>query len=341
MATIQVPYGIRLPEDENLTNTNPLLRGVVGGIGAVTGAYKAQKEQARQALKSRDERAFANRLVGAGGVVPSENRFVASAGGVPVEQPSEATRFAQTQPIAVSGKESQVAQQTVRPKTYRELYATPYDALNQMPDAKFKELVDTYKVPGLGYTESEGGMIRIIPEQQNPQAPREKLSAIGLQALADYKRAMADERSAMTGEARLGIDERRENRRDTIDEARLDIDRQKLEKDLADTDFKNPTNVAKLILQYAPKKRVNQLGEYGESLGYEEIPDIERSIAVFKAMGVPVSDDVVKAFSGANKTTKQTMTQLPSAAENKGKKIKATSKDGKVTYLVSDGKVWK
>ena len=292
MATIQVPYGIRLPEDENLKNTNRVLRGVAGGIETVTGAYRAQKEQAAKAIQGHDEREFAQRLAGVGGVTPSESRFVPSVNaGV---QPTEATRFAQNQPKAnwwdksQLDKEVPVAQQTAKPKTYREMYATPYDALNQMPDAKFKELVDTHKVPGLGYTESQGGMIRIMPEQQNPQAPREKVSAIGLQALADYQRAMTGERQAATGEAGLGM----EGRRADIESRKADIDAKKLEHEIASTDMKDPLKKAEMYQKLAVAFGGEQyeVDELGQRIGKSTTPNYDAADDIFKSMNIPVPE---------------------------------------------------
>ena len=223
MATIQVPYGIRLPEDENLQNTNRLLRGVVGGIGAVTGAYRAQKEQAAQAIQGHDEREFAQRLTGGGGVTPSESRFVPSVNaGV---QPTETT-----QPKANWWDKSQLkeevpmAQQSAK-RPIHEVYKTPREALMAMPDSMFKAFADEHKhIPGLGYAENieTGKMERLIPQsrqQTNGGVDISKLDESQLNAYANYMRAKTDEKTGVPAEAHIGLE--REKIKQTAESNRL------------------------------------------------------------------------------------------------------------------------
>ena len=80
-------------------------------------------------------------------------------------------------------------------------------------------------------------------------------------------------------------------------EARNAIDRERLAWEMSQTDMKKPENVAKILMQWSPKKRVNQIDPETQMVtGYEDVPDIYTGMMVLRSLGVPISDSVLRYF---------------------------------------------
>jgi hypothetical protein len=75
-----------------------------------------------------------------------------------------------------------------------------------------------------------------------------------------------------------------------------EIERQKIQRQIAETDMKNPVNVAKLVLQHSPKKTVFKLDDLGTKIGQEEVPDIATGLSVLRSFGVPIDEKLVSQY---------------------------------------------
>ena len=199
MATIQVPYGVQLPEDENLKNTNRILRSAVSGVGAVTGAYRSQNEQAAKALLDITQRNFEK----AGGRDPSENRFLASRGVVPPEPIANVPIATPVTPqiIAPAGTPA-VPKQATSPYSK---FKDEYDYANSLSDKDFKAFIDANQdnpnLVGMGYIEgSEKGK----PEKGNPRGKFQRIID-----RPQPKNYTAEELKSIVPLAQLGVEKRK------------------------------------------------------------------------------------------------------------------------------------
>jgi len=189
-----------------------------------------------------------------------------------------------------------------------------YKERSEEVEARVNEMVDKLMTPrrGTAYEEVPRGLgekgvprYRQIPgEPYVPKKNRELAAQLLSRQLAEIRRL---EKAELTGKYELAGHEiagkyglAGHKITAEVAEARNAIDRERLAYDISQVDMKNPVNIAKIVLQYSPKKRINKIDpETGYDLGYEDVPDIYTGITVLKSLGIPIPNSVLKYFEGS------------------------------------------
>ena len=184
-----------------------------------------------------------------------------------------------------SGPAAEARREAAKP--LHERYASPREALNNMPDAEYKTFADANKhVPGLGYVidKKSGKLQRIIPaSRRQPELP--EMNAEQLHAVAGLLGAINQGRSTAATEARLGIEGRRADITENRYAEQTDIERQKLafevDKLNKGSSLKDPMNFVKALDMFSP----DEVDEYGMKTGKK---NYMAGAEVLGAAGYPV-----------------------------------------------------
>ncbi len=215
-----------------------------------------------------------------GPVFPAEDR--------PNVVPTVAPRVVAQTPSPVRGEK--IVPVPVEEKPLHERFASPREALRGMTDAEYKAFVDTHKIPGVGYTEKEGRLDRILPSSQVTAA--QDLTPEQLHAVTSVAGVINQGKTAKASEARLGLEEKRaarEDRRLDLTEKRYDemskLDREKFAFEVEKLDkgssLKEPANYVKALEMFSP----DEVDEYGMKTGKK---NYQAGGEALSAMGYPV-----------------------------------------------------
>jgi hypothetical protein len=232
-------------------------------------------------------------------------------------------------PPLISGKERGVRDWEEKP--LHERYASPREALNNMPDAEYKIFADANKhIPGLGYVidKESGKLQRIIPaSRRQPELP--EMNAEQLHAMTGILSAMHQGRMAATSEARLGIEGRRaditEKRYEdmtNLERDKLDFENKKLD---AGSGLKDPMNFIKALEMFSPDEIID-----GEKTGRK---NYRAGAEVLDAAGYPIPKGMKIP------SVKPKMTEAEARAALTAKKITGKAEDNYIANYKKSGVV--